>query len=442
VKQLHLCLSAFLMLPHAVRAEVSGDQGYWPRNPQAGWDFRFKGFVIGAWWGPEGVDSEMEAYKDAGFNVAMLGRYMTTPDAHYTEEYGTAALLQRQLDLCGKHGVWAMIDSYTPNDKPWGGKMGEIGDHPTHHACSMEELKWLCGQFADHPSLLGFLLSDDMPELDERQMEATRYLHENHPDLMPWVCHNWLKYHELSRDGHAGNPILNLQIYPILQRRHEKDRPPEGNVLAYCSDYANMRKVCQKQNLLMWPMWEALGNTSDSLIRFPIYASLAYGAQGYWAFTYDNNTFVKQGTHRTEEEIKKAKTKIYSVVKKANHRVLAWSSLYLGAESTQILSNFGAQDSVTPGDGQLVVGTSKNVLVGILKKRGAPTMAVIVDARASHEFRGLPRREVRVGFDDSVGAMDVLSDIEGRGDRTVNGNSLTVELDAGQGQLVLLHVRK
>ena len=126
------------------------------------------------------------------------------------------------------------------------------------------------------------------------------------------------------------------------------------------------------------------------------------------------------------------------MVKRANHRVLAWSSRYLGVEATQIFSDFGAQDSVNPGEGQLVAGTSKNVLVGILKKPGAPTMAMIVDARASHEFQGLPKREVEVCFGDSVGAVGILSDIKGGEDRKINGNRIAVELEAGEGQLVLL----
>jgi len=78
------------------------------------WDFKFKSFVIGAWWGPGATDAEMKLYKEAGFNVVMGGRYMQLDD------YGDPNKGVRELDLAQKYGLGLLFDTYTKNEHPWG----------------------------------------------------------------------------------------------------------------------------------------------------------------------------------------------------------------------------------------------------------------------------------------------------------------------------------
>jgi len=147
------------------------------------------------------------------------------------------------------------------------------------------------------------------------------------------------------------------------------------------------------------------------------------------------------GTYRTTEAANKAKTRMYDVVKKANHRVLAWAPYVLGANATRLFSNVGAQDSKRPGNGKLVVAMDDRMLVGVLEKNGHPPVAMIVDARVSRKFQGLPKRSLSVTFGKSVASITVLSDKEKGAHRTVNGNQLTLALEAGEGQLVILRPR-
>ena len=405
------------------------------RSPMDGWAFRYKGFVIGAWWGPGESDAEVEAYKAAGFNVAMIGRYMAV-DQHgnptYDERFGKAAMLRKQLDLCRRHGLWAMLDTYTPNDRPWGGRMGAVDGHRRHHAASLIELKWLCERLANHPALLGILLGDDKSALNQRMVACTRYLHEHHPDLMPWICQNVPNPASLARNG---NPIFNVQIYPTLYRRRD---PAAKNALSYCASYAMMRRACRRYGLLMWPMWNAARVTGDSLIRFPIYAAVAYGADGYWAFCYGNGCFMKRGRYRTPDEVKAGMTRMYPVVKKANRRVRGWESMLLGTDSVALFSNIGAADTEKPGKGNLVEDMSPDMLIGILDRKGQPPLAMIVDARVSRRFGEPGARTVSVTFHKSVLSTMPAPVPERQREKAVAGNTVRMTLDPGEGRLVIL----
>ena len=405
------------------------------RGAMEGWDFRFKGFVIGAWWGPGATDAEVAAYKAAGFNAVMIGRYMVVDETGtpaYDERFGGAEVIAEQLDLARRHGLWAMIDTYTPNEQPWGGVKGIVDGHPHHHAASLVELKWLCARFADHPALLGILLGDDKSALNDRMRAGTRFLRENHPGVMPWICQNVPNPPSLAAHG---NPIFNPQIYPTLYRRGDT---AGQNALSYCASYAMMRQACGKYGLLMWPMWNAANVTGDSLIRFPIYAALAYGAQGYWSFCYGGNSYVKSGVYRTAGEVEAGKTRMYPVVQRANRRVAAWAPRLLGCRSLGLFADTGAAQAVPPGPGKLVEAAGGNVLVGVLAKDGQAPMAMIVDARVSREFEGLSRRDVTVTFHETVRATTLLGGGEASASRKTAGRTLTVALDAGEGQLAVL----
>ncbi len=95
------------------------------------WHFKFGKFVIGAWWGPDATDAEMRSYRDAGFNVVMTGRYMQMAD------YGNADKALQELDLARKYGLGVLFDTYTKNDRPWGGKADPYEPHPVHHPATL-----------------------------------------------------------------------------------------------------------------------------------------------------------------------------------------------------------------------------------------------------------------------------------------------------------------
>jgi hypothetical protein len=430
-----------------------------PPNPQLGWNLKFPSFVIGAWWGPQTNDVQMQQYKEAGFNVAMIGRYMVTPPEKYSDQFGTAELLQSHLDACQKHGLGAMMDTYTSNDRPWGGQKLPGDGQKGHHACSFEELQWLCQKLGAHPALRGILIEDDFmqnhrPGSTERSKASTQFLRENYPHLLPWLCTAAPWNRGVTKYLAAvGNPVYNPQIYPFAGGADTKV------ILAYCKDLEAMRQDCKKYNLIMWPMWWADGLKGDSLIRFQIYAALAYGADGYWMFT-GRPLWNPRASFATPTEAEAAKSMMYPVIQKANKRALRWAPLLQDSEATEIFSSIVTTNDIAagktntiagamlPGAGKRITAMDENVLVGILKKPGQPDMAMVVDVRLSKNFQGLPARKVSLQFDDGVKRLvvvsgdqdppDLLAKMLRRNQTTIDGNKLTLELEAGEGQLVLL----
>jgi len=410
------------------------------QRPRDNWDFKFKGFVIGAWWGPGSTEAEVKLYKEAGFNVVMIGRYMQLDD------YGDANKSVRELDLAHKYGLWVMFDTYTKNDRPWGGKSAQTDEHPLHHPASLIELEWLYNRLGRHPALIGFMIGDDQGVVSERSADCTRFLHrQKKPHLMPWLC-GWISPRNLADHN---NPIANPQIYPTL---YQWGLPADELARQYALSYAGMMRQCQEYGVIFWPMFNVCA--SDSLVRFPAYAALAYGAEGIWYFTYNGGAIQKEGAYHTEEEVRKALTPLYPVAKKINHRIAAWGKQVLGRTPSGLFGTaFGAKNALwpfkedtaeiqsaealaPPGQGKLIAAMSDNLLAGILTAPGKAPLAMVVDCRTSKNYGDLPDREVTLRFAPGVIRVDVL---EGRTSRRVKGCEVKLVLESGGGQMIELH---
>jgi hypothetical protein len=388
------------------------------KSPRDGWDFAFRDFVIGAWNPPGDNDAEYKLYREAGFNLVMSCRYVL-PD--------------KALDLAQKYGLRVMVDTYTPHDKPWGGTAGKYTPHPSHHPATLPELKWLHERYGQHQALAGYLLGDDYGALPPELVETTAFLRDNAPRLFPWVCQNVMSAESLAK---AGNPIQDPQIYPTL---YQKDWPAEEQAVEFCRQLEHLRQGCRKQDLIPWPMFNVCGLESDSLLRFQVYASLAYGAQGLWYFTYRDG-LVNGAGYTTEEQVGAHMLPIWRDAQAANKRVAAWGERLLGKRCIGVFDS-GAMPgrSAVSGDGKLIERMSGDLLVGVLSPRpGGATalpLVMVVDKRVDKRRGALPEREIEVRFARQVTSTQV---IEGGATRGVPGNVVRLKLPAGGGQLLQL----
>jgi len=401
--------------------------------------------VIGAWWGPGPTEAEVKLYREAGFNVVMSGRYMQLDD------YGDADQGLRELDLAQKYGLGVMFDTYTKNERPWGGEAGSYEPHPVHHPASLIELQWLHRKIGHHPALIGYMIGDDQGSVGERSDACTKFLHEQGAHLMPWLC-GWISPQNLAEHN---NPIVNPQTYPTL---YQWGLPAEELARQYAATYAGFSRQCRDLGLLFWPMFNAAPpnereQISDSLLRFPAYAAVAYGAEGLWYFCYNGGSLQKPGNYQTEEEVRAALTPLYPVAKEINHRLAAWGPKVLGRTSPGLFGTaFGAKESgwpfpedtagfrsaealTPPAQGKLLEAMSEDLLVGILTKVGESPLAMVVDCRVSKVFGGILPREVSVRFAPAVARVNVL---EGTESRPVEGNEVKLTLEAGGGQMLEL----
>lgn len=430
-----ICLLVLSTLPQLVPTPVRDN-----------WDFRFKKFVIGAWWGPSATDAEMKLYKEAGFNVVMGGRYMQLDD------YGNPDKGVKELDLAKKYSLGLLFDTYTMNEHPWGGlKDTGYDPHPTHHAASLAELKWLYSRLGRHPALVGFMIGDDQGQVSPRTDACTNFLHSlPKPHLFPWLC-GWIAPSNLAQHN---NPICDPQIYPTL---YSWSQTADQHARSYATTYWGMSRQCQKHGAMFWPMFnsgssETDGNPksiggylpSDSLMRFPAYAAVAYGAEGIFYFCYSGGNISKVGPWDTDQSAHGALTRQYPIVKVINRRIGSWGPLLIGRTSaglfgtgfSGIASDVASSAGLAaPGQGKLVEDMNGQLMVGILTKKGEHPMAMVVNSRTSKGFGDLPNREVILRFSRSVARVKVL---DGSNSKTVDGNEITLTLEPGGGQLLEL----
>lgn len=399
------------------------------------WDFRYKGFIIGAWWGPNANEAELKFYREAGFNVVMVGRYMQLDD------YADIEKCLRELDLAKRYGLWVMFDTYTKNDRPWGGKKWqEPYDHPFHHAASLEELAWLYEKVGRHPALLGFMIGDDQGVVAPRTDACTNFLfRQPKPHLMPWLC-GWIPPQNLAEHN---NPIANPQIYPTL---YEWNLPADMLAIRYISAYANWTRECRKYGIIFWPMFNVAPPPgtdylpSDSLTRFPAYLALAFGSEGIWYFCYNGGSIQRYGQYSTEEEVRRALTPLYRVVKRANNRIASWGDRVIGRERSQVFSTAfpnneemkKIEDLRKPAKGELIEQMDENLIAGVLTKKGESPLVMVVDCRVSKNWGDIPSRDVTIRFSPKVKKVVIL---EGKG-KVVEGNEVRISLEAGGGQML------
>ena len=392
------------------------------RSPREDWNFAFKDFVIAAWNPPADNDAEYKVYRETGFNLVMSPRY-SLPD--------------KALELAQKYGLRVMIDTYTPHDKPWGGTAGKYTPHPTHHPATLPELKWLHERYGQHPALAGYLLGDDYGAIPPELVETTAFLRDTAPRLFPWICQNVMSADSLAK---AGNPIQDPQIYPTL---YQKDWPAEEQAVEFYRQLEHLRQGCRKQDLIPWPMFNVCGVESDSLLRFQVYASLAYGAQGLWYFTYRDGLVNGVG-YTTEEQVRAHLLPTWADAQAANRRVAGWGPLLLGKRCVGVFDS-GAMPghAFVPAEGRLVEKMSADLVVGVLVPRtseaetGSP-LVMVVDKRVDKRRGALPEREVEVRFSKQVSSATVL---EGGKERAETGTVIRLKLPAGGGQLLRLEGR-
>ena len=376
-------------------------------DPQAGWRFAFKDFVIAGWAPPPATDADYALVKAAHFNLVMSPRY---------------ELPQTSLDLARKHGLKVMIDTYTPNDKPWGGTATAYTPHPSHHPATLPELKWLHERYGRHPALAGYLLGDDYGKIPPELIETVAFLRQSAPNLFPWVCQNEFRPESLVQ---AGQPLADPQLYPTL---YQRGWPVEEQCELLCDLLERLRTESRQYHLLPWPMFNVTGLESVSLIRFQPYACLAYGAQGIWYFTYD--CLIKR------EGGKPVPTPAYQVVQQVNEVVERWGPELLGRKSVRVFATgLEPENALPPAEDLLVRSGDGNLLIGVLTRAGADTYAMVVDTRTGPEADAQGERTAKIRFASAVKSVTVLAAKE----QTVNGCEVSLRLPPGGGQLLRLH---
>jgi hypothetical protein len=438
--------------------------GAFAQNAMNGWNFKFTNFVIGAFAGPSNSDAQVAAYAQAGFNTIMVGRYMSDQTV-----YSSPAEVKQEMDLAQKYGLGAFIDGYTENSIAWGGMPFSItnGDQ---HPISFQEFKWLQADLGTHPALVGYCLRDDVdgtneefvncaPQPDPDLSSIAAYMRTNCPQLFPWVT--WCQAFGASGAVlyQMGMPTSSDETYPYGGGSNCPQMTADYVVSYYCQKYFGDSRALQAYGCPYWPLINF--GPSDSLLRFPAYAALAYGAKGIWYYTYcnagaGNNWLQNVGAWTNADDVANNLTELYPVAQAVNNEIASWSPWVMGRTSAGL---FGSMPSTqgpftictaavcgyavpannglaAPASYKLVQATPDHVVVGILTKPGALPLAMVVDGLTSTNFGDLTNRSVTVQFAPQVSAIDIIEG--GTNSLHTNGNSITLTLYPGGGQLLQL----
>jgi len=277
--------------------------------------FKAKGFVIGSWCPPSPSEANYRAYMDAGFNLVMTERSYQNPD--------------KEFEIAEKLGLWVLIDTYMKNETPWGGmELDPPPDEPLHHRARPAELKWLLERYGQSPVLAGVLLGDDCG-LEDHMIENAEYMLKVAPGVFPWYSINL----DRERQTRAPIPMLSTQNYVFVIR---KDEPEPVKRKAYCDQIERDRQWVNGHNMALWPWIICQPEASPSEVRFQVYSSIAYGAQGLWYYFFRGNVW---------DTAKRKPGPKHAVVRECNRYVAAIGQRLIGRRSIGVFHSTDAEQA-------------------------------------------------------------------------------------------------
>jgi len=332
----------------------------WPKPLKCMDRFKFKDFVIGAWWGPDATEEGYKLYKDAGFNVVMQASRGQMPD--------------EQLRLAEKLRLKVIIDTFTPNNRPWGGVQPPDVDpnEDGQHAARPGELEWLQERYGDHPALVGYLLNDNCG-LHDYTVECARYLLKTAPGMFPWMSTN----PDPAGQSKVPMPIITTQNYPFLYNFREPERTKR---LIFCNTLERDRVDSNRYQMAIWPFVNVAGGVTPSQLRFQLFTSIAYGAQGIPYFFWH----VWIGNGRRGPLFQTAKACNRYIASTVGPRVLGHRCIGVYHTPESEMPAGGLQ----PAPGQLVESMSSRLLAGVLvpedsflSGNNTPDYLMVVDKR-------------------------------------------------------------
>ncbi len=372
--------------------------------------------AIGFWVDPP-ADENMPLYYEqiakANFTVVLGGFGARTPET-----------VARQLALCEKHDLKALVGLYTtPADQL-----------PTGPACWGYMVK-------DEPSV------KDFPELAKRVNEIRRA----RPGKLAYInlYPSYASPEQLGVDNYdthverfmteVNTDVLSMDYYPYMS-------PERDTRHRYCENLAVMRRVSLEHGIPFWNFFNAMpfgahDDPTESQLRWQIYTSLAYGARGVLYFCYwtpKGREFPKGGAIVTAEG---RLTRHYDQATRINAAVKALGPTLMKLSSTAVV-RIRPQDDATALLGGMPIRslTPGDYLVGVFTH--ADGRRAVMLNNYYYDRTAWPT----VAFDaDDAQVLEVSAKDGGLApiiDDSPAMEGLQVSLDSGQGRLFVLPAGK
>ena len=409
-------------------------------------------FVISFWFDPpadEHMDTRYKEMADAHFNLVLGG-------------FGakTEADVSRQLDLCDKYGMKAIVSlpGYVKGATEGVKAAAEVKQHEN---------------FPDHKACWGYMLRDEPSTEDFPNLSyMVDYLRENRPGKLAYMnlFPNYASPKQLGTESYKEHvvrfvnevkpEVLCMDHYPFMEPNvtalnldHttdwvlDKENPRIDKIsrTGYCENLAVLREIAQEKGIPFWNFFNVMpfGRHSDpteAQIRWQVYTSIAYGAKGILYFCYQSPTgahgevFEKGGAILTVDG---KKTRHYEEAKRVNFAIKNLGNTLMKLESTAVHRVTRKDDPNHVLKGTAIKSLSKgDYLIGEFHHSDG-RRAVLLN-NYSYAYTAWPT----VVFDadpDDVIEVDQVTGIE-RGfiDDSPDMNGLQVSINSGAGRLFIL----
>ena len=372
-------------------------------------------FAIGFWVDPPADDLMEARYAEiaqANFTLVIGGFGARTPET-----------VQRQLDLCEKHDLKALVS--------------RAGLQPD--------------RLPESPACWGYMLRD---EPNVAHFAALRQLADEIWAARPGkLCYinlfpNYANAAQLGAptyDEHVarfvqdvGVRVLSMDHYPRLQRGSDARK-------AYCDNLAVMRKYSLQEGIPFWNFFYCMPfggheDPSESVIRWQVFTSLAYGAKGVLYFCYytpGGGEFPRGGAVITRDG---RRTRHYDQAQRLNARLKQMGPTLMQLTSTGV-RKLGPKDDAREtlagsGISSLQPSANGEYLIGTFSH--ADGRRAVMLCNYDHLYTSWPTVEFDV---DPAQAVEVDQQTGEEGpvlDDSPDMEGLQLSLDCGEGRLFLL----
>ncbi len=386
--------------------------------------FKQDRFCISFWVDPP-ADAHMDEHyaqiAAANFTVVMGGFGANTPETD-----------KRQLDLCQKHGLKALVS------------LQGYEDGAMYGSSKIDEIRQ-ADKFPNHPACWGYTLHDEPNSAIFPFLRfMVDHLRRSRPGKLGFInlFPNYASESQLGERTYEEyvnrfvsevNPdVLCMDHYPMMQpNRDMRDD--------YCANLAVLRKYALARNIPFWNFFNDMPfdqryDPTEAQLRWQVNTSLAYGAKGVLYFCYWTPTGFQKGgaiialngrpTHHYEQARRiNAKLKhwgptLMQLVSEAVYRVPR------GADPATILN--GAPIELTPGD----------YLIGVFKHADGRT-AVLLN-NFSYCYTAWPTVKFAADLNNVVEVDPATGKEMPVMDDSPNMAGLQLSLDSAEGRLFLI----
>ena len=378
--------------------------------------FKQDRFCISFWVDPP-ADTEMDAHyaqiANANFTVVMGGFGANTPETD-----------KRQLDLCQKYGIKALV------------YLKGYEDGAVQGASQMAEITQ-ADQFPDHPACWGYMLHD---EPDASLFPALRFMVDHLRSVRPgklgfinlfptYASTTQLgvqTYEEYVRSyiNEVNPDVLCMDNYPFMQPSHDTRDD-------YCNNLSVLRKYALAQDIPFWNFFNTMpfdshADPTEAQVRWQVQTSLAYGAKGVLYFCYWNNA------GGAIIDPKGQPTRHYDQAKRINAKLIKWGPVLMRLRS-QVVHRVSSHSNSAelPADLPFQI-SSGDFLIGVFNHADGRTAVLI------NNYSDSDAANPTVRFKD--GRKKIVEIDHKTGDEVIvpNHGGMQLRIEAGDGCLFLI----